>query len=207
MTDLSDLFDVVLPVTKKGKNFSLNNVSGKRRKSDLYETPYSMTRHALRTFFPMVDTGWRVLEPASGNGAIVKILREYGFREIVNFDLDVDFLKYDSEEKYDLVFTNPPFSLALEFIQKAKQLSRDEIVMLLPLNYLHGKKRFDTLYQDKSFGLKDVAVFTRYPMLGDDLRADGKYKTGTMVYAWYRWKIGYGGAPVIRWLDNDEDVL
>lgn len=33
----------------KGKNFSLNNVNGKRRKSDFYETPYSLTQLLLDT--------------------------------------------------------------------------------------------------------------------------------------------------------------
>ena len=32
---------------KKGKNFSANNVRGQRKKSDFYETPYSITSHLL----------------------------------------------------------------------------------------------------------------------------------------------------------------
>lgn len=32
----------------KGKNFSTNNSSGKRKKSDFYETPYSLTRLLLK---------------------------------------------------------------------------------------------------------------------------------------------------------------
>ena len=31
----------------KGKNFSCNNTEGKRKKSDFYETPYSITRQFL----------------------------------------------------------------------------------------------------------------------------------------------------------------
>ena len=32
---------------QKGKNFSANNCSGKRKKSDFYETQYTLTRHLL----------------------------------------------------------------------------------------------------------------------------------------------------------------
>ena len=32
---------------KKGKNFSTNNATGKRKKSDFYETPYTLTRKFL----------------------------------------------------------------------------------------------------------------------------------------------------------------
>jgi hypothetical protein len=79
--------------------------------------------------------------------------------------------------------------------------------MLLPLSYLHGKKRFDKIYSDRSYGLRTVYVFTRYPMLGKPLRKDGKYNTGMMVYAWYVFENGYGDYPIVRWLDNNGDVL
>ena len=71
---------------EKGKNFSTNNASGKRRKSDLYETPYSMTKQFLDNWYHggRHDT---ILEPACGNGAIVRVLREYGYMQIIDYDL------------------------------------------------------------------------------------------------------------------------
>jgi hypothetical protein len=44
-------------------------------------------------------------------------------------------------------------------------------------------------------------------MLGDDLREDGRYKTGMMVYAWYIFENGHTGLPEIDWIDNNEDVI
>ena len=58
-----------------------------------------------------------------------------------------------------------------------------------------------------TYKLKTVYVFTRYPMLGDKLRKDGKYKTGMMVYAWYIFENSYTGKPTIEWIDNNADVL
>ena len=189
---------------KKGKNFSANNATGKRKKSDFYETPYTLTRKFLDVeYFNKNST---VCEPACGGGAISKVLNEYWEDDkITAYDKETNFL-WDFND-YDYVITNPPFSLAFEFIQKAKQLAKSKFALLLPLSYLHGKKRFDEIYSDRDYGLEKVYVFTRYPMLGESLREDCKYNTGMMVYAWYVWTNGYSGQPTIDWLDNNEDVL
>ena len=189
---------------KKGKNFSANNATGKRKKSDFYETPYTLTRKFLDVeYFNKNST---VCEPACGGGAISKVLNEYWEDDkITAYDKETNFL-WDFDE-YNYIITNPPFSLAFEFIQKAKQLAKSKFALLLPLSYLHGKKRFDEIYSDREYGLEKVYVFTRYPMLGETLREDGKYNTGMMVYAWYVWTNGYSGQPTLDWLDNNEDVL
>lgn len=189
---------------QKGKNFSTNNATGKRKASDFYETPYSITEHLLKveSFCPTLS----VCEPAQGNGAIVQVLLKYWRRAfITSYDIEHDFLT--ETRTYDYVITNPPFSMAFEFIQKAKEVAFSKFAMLLPLSYLHGKKRFDQIYSDRSYGLRTVYVFTRYPMLGEPLRKDGKYNTGMMVYAWYVFENGYGDYPTVRWLDNNGDVL
>lgn len=186
-----------------GKNFSRNNSKGLRRKSDFYETPYSITKHLLdRESF---DFSKSCLEPACGQGAIVKVLEPHWKTSLTHYDKEVDFLT--ETKPYHYVITNPPFSLAIEFVLHAKTICKHKICMLLPLSYLHGKKRHDNIYMDKDFPLKSVYVFTRYPMLGDPLREDGKYRTGMMVYAWYVWETEYKGEPVIKWIDNNNDVL
>jgi len=187
---------------KKGKNFSANNATGKRRKSDFYETPYSITRKFLSV--EEFDYDLTICEPACGAGAIVKVLKE-NTDNVVAYDVEKNFLT--ETKQYEYIITNPPFSIAQEFILKAKQVAKKKFAFLLPLSYLHGKKRYDEIYSDREYPLKKVYVFTRYPMLGEALREDGKYNTGMMVYAWYVWTNGYSGQPTIDWLDNNEDVL
>ena len=189
---------------KKGKNFSANNATGKRKKSDFYETPYTLTRKFLDVeYFNKNST---VCEPACGGGAITRVLKEHWEDDKVTaYDQETNFLWETGE--YDYIVTNPPFSIAFEFIQRAKLVAKSKFAFLLPLSYLHGKKRFDEVYSDRTYGLEKVYVFTRYPMLGEALREDGKYNTGMMVYAWYVWTNGYSGQPTIDWLDNNEDVL
>lgn len=120
-------------MTKKGKNFSANNSSGKRRDSDFYETPYSITEHLLvRESF---DKNLTVCEPAQGAGAIVKVLSKYWSSEKISaYDIERNFLTETST--YDYIITNPPFSLAYEFIQVAKRTATKKFAMLLPLSYL-----------------------------------------------------------------------
>lgn len=183
---------------KKGKNFSCNN-TGKRHKSDFYQTPYSLT-DLLLTKESLVGN---VLEPACGNNAIVDRLpycTEY-------YDREHNFLSEQRHDYFDTIITNPPFSLAKEFIIKAKEIATQKIMFLLPLSYLHGIERYKDIWQDNKFPLKTVYVFTRYPMLEETVRPDGKHKTGMMVYAWFVWDKKYNGNPKIDWLNNNEYIL
>lgn len=191
---MKDLQDSKGDKKNVGKNFSANN-TGKRKKSDFYETPYSLTWLLLQN----ERLEGSILEPACGNGAISKIVGG------VAYDKEIDFFR--EHGKYDVVITNPPYSLAQDFILKAKQVANKKIVFLLPLSYLHGKRRFDEIWTDMNFPLARVYVFTRYPLLGEKLRKDGKHNTGMMVYAWYVWEKSYIGSPVIKWLDNNNYII
>ena len=202
-----------------GKNFSANNSSknidvvgvgkvGKRdsngKKSDFYETPYTLTRKFLEV--ENFNKDQSICEPACGGGAITKVIKEYWNDNLITaYDKETNFL-WDYNE-YNYIITNPPFSLAFEFIQKAKQLAKSKFALLLPLYYLHGKKRYDEIFSDRTYGLEKIYVFTRSPMLGETLREDGKHNTGMMPYAWYVWKNGYTGQPILDWIDNNEDIL
>jgi hypothetical protein len=185
-----------------GKNFSCTN-RGQRKANDFYETPFSLTRQFLE--LGLLDPAASTLEPASGAGAIVRILQEQGFSKISAYDAETDFLKETT--KYSQIITNPPFSLTQEFIMKAKQVATQRFALLLPLNYLHGKTRYEKIFRDSTFPLASVNVFIRYPFFGDALRADGKYKTGMMVCAWYVWDISHYGSAKIGWIDNTKYVL
>lgn len=184
-----------------GKNFSLNT-NEYRHKSDFYQTPYNITRRLLEA----ENFKGSILEPSAGGGAITAVLHEAGYKDITAYDLvidDKDFL--DETAKFDNIITNPPFSLASEFILKAHEIARDKIALLLPLSYLHGKARHDEIYSLKT--LQKVYVFTRYPMLSRYIRLDGKYETGMMVYAWYVFSPNFKGDPIIKWLDNNDDIV
>ena len=185
-----------------GKNFS-GNTNKSRSKGDFYQTPYSITRRLLE----VEKFSGRILEPACGAGAITSVLKEAGYDDVTAYDKEElfggkDFLA--ETRKFDAIVTNPPFSLAKEFILKACEIA-PRFAFLLPLNYLHGKKRLDEIYSREI--LEKIYVFARYPLLSANIRPDGKYETGMMVYAWYVFDTRNKGAPTIHWIDNSEDVV
>lgn len=188
---------------KVGKCYSKVN-RGQRLAFDSYQTPYSLTRQLLDTGIFSFDKV--VLEPACGQGAILKVLREQWADDlIVCYDGETDFLQ--EHNQYDYMITNPPYSLANEFILHAKEIAVLRFALLLPLNYLHGKRRYDLIYSKKDgYRLWRVFVFTRMPMLSGSIQADGLFETGMQVYAWFVWQRGYSGLPYIDWLDNNEYV-
>ena len=117
---------------KKGKNFSANNATGKRKKSDFYETPYTLTRKFLEV--EDFDKSLSVCEPACGGGAITRVLKEHWEDDKVTaYDKETNFLWEMGE--YEYVITNPPFSIAFEFIQRAKLVAKSKFALLLPLSY------------------------------------------------------------------------
>jgi hypothetical protein len=198
---MNDLFGDQVPV--KGKNFRARN-QAKARKNDLFETPYSMTEQLLEV--EHFGKHVRILEPAAGNGAIEWVLRREGFDVIAN-DIQIgdDFLMRVHPAEY--IITNPPYSLALEFILKAKEVCMDKFAFLMPLDYLHGQERFKRLYHDVEFPLARIWVFTRRPPLESEIRDDGKYPTGTLTFAWFVWDRHHRGPAHIGWIDNQRYVL
>ena len=186
----------------KGKNFSCNNL-GQRIKDDQYSTPYSLTQALLER----EDFEEPILEPACGGKAMVKVLNDYGYDSTEFYDLiwGCDFM--DEKEKYPSIITNPPFGKAMQFILKCKEVCTDKFALILPLQYLHGNKRYHQIWMDKAFPLKKVYVFTRYVLFGEPLRDDGKFHTGMISYAWFVWQKGWADAPSIEWIDINHLVL
>lgn len=181
-----------------GKAFAHSSPEN-RNDGDLYETPLSMTRALLdREKF---RKNGHFLEPACGGGAIVRVLAER-FENINFYDKDVDFLTED--RKFDYIITNPPYSLADEFVEKAKSLKPRKFAMLLRTNYLSGQKR---IRAGVFSGLSHVYIFSRMPDLRAPIREDGKFPTAAIVYGWFVWDRYKIGNPVISWIDNGNFVL
>lgn len=181
----------------------LTGSSEKTRESqDFYPTPPYATIKLLEKeiFFGSI------YEPACGDGAISKILKEkYLDQKLYSTDLfdrgygektKIDFLTYDYKNfKPDNIITNPPYKLAQEFIERSLKLTKHKVAMLLKLNFLEGQKRYNLF---KTTPLKSVYVFSK--RLSFD-KGDEKGKgNGLLAYAWYVWEHGYDDVPMLDWL-------
>lgn len=192
----------------KGKCYSKVN-RGQRKKSDFYPTPYLLTQSLFDNEY--FDDSASMIEPACGEMAMVDIIKKNFKGNLTFYDIKFgnDFLK--ETRFFDYMITNPPFSLANEFILHAKKIINFKFYLLLPLNYLQGQFRYENIYQDhNNFPLSKIYIFSKMPMLSGNIRKDGKYKTGMQALAWYVWEkrpTNYGyKQPCIYWIDSKNHI-
>lgn len=112
----------------------------------------------------------------------------------------MDFLTENYPEKFNNVITNPPFSLAKEFAEKALEVSTGKVILFAKIQFLEGRQRKDFFATHPP---KAVYVFSkRVNPLRNGLEVDenGKPWSSTMCFAWFVWEHGYTGEPCIRWI-------
>lgn len=125
-----------------------------RNKSDFYETPVEVTEALLdflekNTSLSVFDD--EIWEPACGRGKMAEVMRKRGYR-VVCSDLHdhgygepgVDFLVENRGSPW--IITNPPFSLATEFVKRALELERN-CGFLVKSQFWHAKTRL-TLFRE-----------------------------------------------------------
>jgi hypothetical protein len=171
---------------------SATNRRAVRRAYDFYETPEEVTREFLFEYFE--GDFHVILEPCAGSGKMVKVLRDRfplawieanDIRDgppipYANKRYTLDFLKMlKGDANYDLIFTNPPYSLAEEIITHALETwSKATVVMLLRLNFLGSQKRKP--FWDKH-PVSEIYVLSKRPSF------TGK-GTDATEYAWFVWR-------------------
>lgn len=121
------------------------------------------------------------MEPCEGDGRITKFLQNKGM-EVTTCEIrhDKDFFDYGhdftEDHGFDLIFTNPPFSIAQEFIEHAMSLSTT-VIMLLRINFLSSQKRYDFWQQFPPDGLFVLSKRPSFTGTGTD----------SQEYAWFVW--------------------
>ena len=162
-----------------------------RRADDAYMTPPWCVRRLLDVWRPRPHT--ILVEPAVGTGNIVRTVDSvypgcdwftWDVREVAPIGSHVrgsflDHLCCDC--RVSAVVTNPPYSLAEEFIRKARGLFPSaDLAFLLRLNFLGSTKRL-ALWRD--VGMPSVYVLPNRP----SFTGGG---TDSVEYAWFVWRNG-----------------
>lgn len=196
-------------------NLSGTNLVGmsstrQRVEDDFYATPFEATRAILNK----VKLYGSILEPAAGQGHISTILREYyPENEIVSTDLiqredrfgchiqsGIDFITHDFGRTFTTVITNPPFSLAKEFVEKGLEVASDKVLMFAKIQFLEGVQRRNLFEKNPPHA---VYVFSKRvnPLRnGIEVDENGKPWSSTMCFAWFEWDKKFAGAPTIHWI-------
>ena len=206
----------------QGGKLAGGNPANGRVENDFYATnPEAVIKLLLKY---SID-GHSILEPCVGQGHIAEVINNFytNKREITCLDIVdrgypntivQDYLTWETNKKFEAIVTNPPYSLAQEFIEKSMELLTDEtddtcngqLCMFLKIQFLEGLKRKELF--DK-YPPKYIYVFRNRMATwnnGNEFDVDkntGKKKrwATTMCHAWFIWEKGSKSEPIIRWLD------
>lgn len=165
------------------KGVTLTNASAQDRNPyDFYRTPWEVTQALTDALQLTKKTIW---EPACGDGDMANILIENG-NHVIGTELrqtgygqsGVDFLTANFIE-CDWIITNPPFNLAVQFIERCIEFERP-FAMLLKSQYWHSIRRLSLFQQHTP---SHVFPLTWRP----DFHFGAKGGSPTMECAWTVW--------------------
>ena len=149
---------------------------------DAYYTPAWCVEALIRN----VPLCRRVWEPASGGHAIVGVLADHGFtvrHSDIHGDPSVDFLTVKHAADFGAIVTNPPYSLADQFIAHALMLTQNghgQVCMLLRNEFDCAATRTARFFAGPPYHKK--IVLTRRPRW-----IPGSTGAPRHNYAWYVW--------------------
>ena len=177
---------------------------GQRQEDDFYPTHPIVTRSLLER----ENLSGSIWEPACGKGDMSDVLIQNGL-DVLSTDLidrgygegNVDFLDDKQIKRFgkvDVVITNPPFSLGLDFVLQAKKVARKKICIFNKTSFLEGVKRYD-MWLDKGFPLKTMYQFSgRITFRKNNLTEQGY--SGMLPFSWFVFDKEYNGKPTIEWI-------
>lgn len=181
-----------------------------RRDDDYYATPEWMTRALLRRLCGGWWIGGRVIEPAVGDGAIVRAVSavhkdvEWMTNDIVQRDpMMPDFLldarnrgswqTFLAKDGIGTCITNPPFDVSFDIAEHAYEHVEHGLALLLRLSWLEPT-------EDRGPWLKAHPPTGLIVMPRHDFRGNGK--TDSVTSAWFIWeKSGFGAFSKLRGID------
>jgi hypothetical protein len=201
-------------VVLSGAQLAGGNPTNERVEHDYYATnPVALEMLLEKEDFDFDHT----LEPCIGGGHLADYILDSGnipvvfdgydivdrgySRESVNVHIE-DFLSADISKRYTSIITNPPYSLAKEFVNKGMEVlkHKGKMAMFLKIQFLEGALR-EAMFRD--YPPKYIYVFrTRMATWnqGEPLNPEGKRWATTMCHAWFIWEKGSNTEPIVRWL-------
>lgn len=137
---------------------STSNTSNDEWSADDWQTPNNVAKMMSKLILP---SDLNILEPCAGIGQIAQFLPLHAYCNEIKanrYDIgktkghkwfNLDFLAVSEWDcRFDLIITNPPFSLCMEFIERSLSLlnidnPNSRLIFLLPLDWNCPKGRSD----------------------------------------------------------------
>lgn len=174
---------------------SATNRGTERKQYDFYATPINVVENLLNNI-DLSQYGTKVLEPSAGNGNVCSILKErYPDKDITALEIREeelgnlimcsdeviigDFLERQEKSKYDIIIGNPPYSKAMEFVNKSLELLKEDgvLIFLLRTAFLESKSRYEFWQKNKLSGLYTLSKRPSFTGKGTDATS----------YSWFIW--------------------
>jgi hypothetical protein len=187
-----------------------------RQERDFYPTEPALVDAALKLirFYP--DS---ILDPGCGDGAWGKGAKiRYGpLSQLWGVDIEpspecdriydrvirTDFLKENMVDGFgwDLIIGNPPYKLAMEFVQHSLSLlsPRGTLMFLLRLSFLASRKRAQSLF--KADNPTVVYVLSTRPSFTGDGKSDDN------EYGLFLWDNNFNGKTTLHWYDWERGIV
>lgn len=209
----------------KGKNYANRKPESERPEGDFYPTLSCMVKELIEGGFfnELLDVD--ILDPCCGKYAIGNVLRQYGFKNIIERDLMYgqnflyDIYNHDTTYKFincrkqgdyksklhiddiDIIVMNPPFKDFNGFVEKAKQIA-DRVYCIGKMNFFGAHDRnVNGLWEH----LEWVLPFDRQ-IAFDKPEIDSKVDCGMIVSGWFIWNKNYNDYPKIKVLDMQKYI-
>ena len=204
----------------QGAKLAGGNPKNDRADNDFYATDPKAVHKLLLKYS---INGSEILEQCIGNGNIANAIKDFYNNKGLNITgVDIvdrgypntivhDYLTWKTDKKFDCIITNPPYSLAKEFVEKSMTLLNDDydedgypngqLIMFLKIQFLEGAKRKELF---EKYPPKYIYVFRNRMATwnnGEPLDPNGKRWATTMCHAWFIWHKGSKTEPIVRWLD------
>lgn len=160
-------------------------INSKETARDVCQTP----PYALLPLLPYLPNGKIIWEPACGEGILVNALIDLGYKvkwsDIIR-DPKEDFFKFEPRKGFDLIVTNPPYSLKYQWLERCYQLGRP-FALLMPIDTLAAKTA-QTMFSQygTEIILLDARVDFKMPNKGWD-GAGADYSV-----EWFTWGLNIG---------------
>lgn len=185
-------------------------ISIERQHLDWYATKPDDVKQLLKAIGNEISGS--VWEPACGTGHISEVMKANGYNvfssDIVDRgynDITGDFLSLDCKDQFDIIITNPPYSLAQEFVEHAMKQVKDGglAIFLMRTLFVDGQARYNDLYSKCNPKYIYSFVKRTYGLIGGD--SDNKSSTA-MSHSWFIFQKGFSGDTIFRWMDNRIEI-
>lgn len=172
-----------------------------RSRNDYYSTDPKSTRSML----DVVTFEGEIWEPTAGKHKMVDELLAYGYKvkssDLIDYGYNdelIDFLKFEGSYNGNLCF-NPPYTYAMEFVEKGLQILQPgkKMVVYLRTLFLEGIKRYERIFKQKH--LKEVLVFSSRQVCS---KVDDYSEGSSISYSFFVFEKDFIGFPTIKWLQT-----